>query len=124
MSQIARKTMTPVLSLVVTFTILYFLFLYVERLAAGETTFQVIGPTIVLALSLFVVPLFFTSRRKKQKKALPLPEIEKKKFTFRLIKRVKLNAEFHPTSQITCPYCNNNNPTHTKLCLYCGRKIV
>jgi DNA-directed RNA polymerase subunit RPC12/RpoP len=34
-----------------------------------------------------------------------------------------LNSEFQPSSQVLCPHCNSPNPTFTKLCLYCGRKI-
>lgn len=116
------KTFISLLSLGLTILVLFFLSVNIEKIGSGDRSPQTILATIVLSLTLFILPFFFTRSRTAQPPPVPT-ERDKKNLKIRLIKRINLNRNFTGKSGILCPLCHHLNPAGVRICMNCGSKL-
>ena len=116
------------ISILVTFGLLYDLALGVEKITAGDRSTNTIVILIIECLALFIVPLLFNNRRLIAAASQPLrsepSEKEKEQKRLKIRKRISMRYQKGPKIIKKCPNCGFENPAGAKICFNCGFSFI
>jgi hypothetical protein len=121
------KVSVPVISLVLTFGILYLLIIQIEQFQNGDHSTKVILLIVLEAMALFIIPFFFGRNLKRQKEFKPMKKSSQDENAEKMryfVKNVTLeNLSYTPMLVKICRYCKFENSSSTKICLNCGKRL-
>ncbi|QEE15865.1 zinc ribbon domain-containing protein [Promethearchaeum syntrophicum] len=121
-----RKIFVPILSLLITFLLLYLLFENIKAINEGDHSGNRYLLTISESIALFLIPFIFNpkavnKRINKNKK----PEKPKKSsdMDLKIQRLVKLDGHYTASIIKKCPNCGFVNTKKTKICYNCSYKL-
>ncbi len=120
------RVLIPVISLLITFFILYLLFENISAINEGDHSEKRYLLTVIESISLFIIPFIFNpkavskriNKRNKAKKT-----IEKDILELKIQKLVKLDGHYTPAIIKKCNNCGFINTKKTKVCYNCGYRL-
>lgn len=117
------KLFSSLLSLGITFGILWLLALKIQDYTAGDHSSTTILHISLLAISLLVLPFIFLpqaiKRRQARSKKSPKKPTEAS-LDLKIRKVMNLKGEYSANIIQKCPKCGFENPSHTKKCFNCN----
>jgi hypothetical protein len=119
------QTFLNILSLIITFSLLYSLFLNVEKVTNGDHSSKIIIIVLVECLAVFIIPFLFNPKyfSKRSQKPNPSKDDKEKQYLMKIIKGPKLNVRYSKDIIRKCPKCKFQNPHNTHRCLNCNELI-
>jgi hypothetical protein len=119
----------PIISLIITFGLLYDLVSGVERITGGDRSSGTILRLLFESIMLFIVPFAFNPKyyqSTRKPKVVPQEQIDKDKERkrWRLRKQISFKGHYEPPIIMRCPKCKFENPPKTNVCFNCGEKLV
>lgn len=122
---IARVSI-PIISLLITFFILYLLFENISAINEGDHSEKRYFLTVIESISLFIIPFIFNpkavSKRINKRSKAKQPK-EKDILELKIQKLVKLNGRYTPAIILKCPNCGFVSTKKTKVCYNCSYKL-
>ena len=120
------RVLIPVISLLITFFILYLLFDNISAINEGDHSDKRYILTVIESISLFIIPFIFNpkavskriNKRNKAKKT-----IEKDILELKIQKIVKLDGRYTPAIIKKCPNCGFVNTKKSIICYNCAYKL-
>ena len=121
-----RRTLIPILSLLITFLLLYLLFENIKTINEGDNSGKRYFLTIIESIALFVIPFIFNPKAvKKRLDKKNKANIEQKKdiLDLKIKKLIKLNGHYTPAIILKCPKCGFINVKKSKVCYNCSYRL-
>jgi len=120
------RVLIPVISLLITFFILYLLFENISAINEGDHSDKRYLLTVIESISLFIIPLIFNpkavSKRINKRNKAKQPD-EKNILELKIQKLVKLNGHYTPAIIKKCPNCGFVNTKKSIICFNCAYKL-
>ena len=120
------RVLIPVISLLITFFILYLLFENISAINEGDHSDKRYLLTVIESISLFIIPFIFNpkavSKRINKRKKTKQPE-KKDILELKIQKLVKLNGKYTPGIVKKCPKCGFVNTRNSKVCYNCKYRL-
>ena len=121
-----RKIFVPILSLLITFFLLYLLFENIKAINEGDHSENRYFLIIVESIALFLIPFLFNpkavNKRINRRNRAKLTQ-EKNLLELKIKKLVKLDGHYTPAIVLKCPNCKFVSTKKTKICYNCGYKL-
>ena len=120
------RVLIPVISLLITFFILYLLFENISAINEGDHSEKRYFLTVIESISLFIIPFIFNpkavSKRINKRSKTKQPK-EKDILELKIQKLVKLDGYYTPAIIKKCPNCGFVNTKKTIICYNCSYKL-
>ncbi len=117
---------SSLLSLIVTFLLIWSLLLDIEAFTQGDSSGNRIILTVLKSIGLLIIPFIFNPKAVMKRLGRHQEKIDRRKkdaLDLQIAKMVRFNAKFSPSLVVKCPKCKFDNPTKTKICFNCGHNI-
>ena len=115
-----------ILSLGLTFFLLYSLLENISLLQQGGNGKNLIVIILLESICIFLLPFLLPRQnndRKKSQKQVREERDYDEKLKKKIVSIVKLNSEYKPAIIKKCRFCNFENPAKTEKCLNCGKTL-
>ena len=120
------RILIPVISLLITFFILYQLFENISAINEGDHSEKRYFLTVIESISLFIIPFIFNpkavSKRINKRSKAKQPK-EKDILELKIQKLVKLDGHYTPAIIKKCPNCGFVNTKKSIICYNCAYKL-
>ena len=120
------RVLIPVISLLITFFILYLLFDNISAINGGDHSDMRYILTVIESISLFIIPFIFNPKavsKRINKRNIEKKTIEKDILELKIQKLVKLDGHYTPAIIKKCPNCGFVNTKKSIVCFNCGYKL-
>ena len=123
-----KRVILPLLSLGLTFGILYWLIEIIARISDGIHTTTDLISVLFGCIILFILPFFFRGSRQENTRrstATSIDEIRREKRLRRNFNLFKPSIKVNSTQSIVkkCMHCKFENPAHAKKCMNCFKDL-
>ena len=120
------RILIPILSLLITFLILYLLYENIKAINEGDHSEKRYILTVIESITLFIIPFIFNpkavSKRINKRNKAKKPE-EKDILELKIQKLVKLDGHYTPAIVKKCPKCGFVNTRNSKVCYNCAYRL-
>ncbi len=120
------RVLIPILSLLITFLILYLLYENIKAINEGDHSESRYLMTVIESISLFIIPFIFNPKavsKRINKRSKAKKPVEKDILELKIQKLVKLNGHYTPAIIKKCPNCGFVNTKKTIICYNCAYKL-
>lgn len=120
------RVLIPIISLLITFFILYLLYENIKAINEGEHTVERYSLTIIESISLFIIPFIFNPKavsKRINKRSKAKQPVEKDILELKIQKIVKLDGHYTPSIIKKCPNCGFVNTKKSIICFNCAYKL-
>ena len=120
------RVLIPILSLIITFLILYLLYENIKAINEGNHSEIRYLMTIIESISLFIIPFIFNPKavsKRINKRSKANQPVEKDILELKIQKLVKLDGHYTPAIIKKCPNCGFVNTKNSTICHNCAYKL-
>jgi len=120
------RVLIPVISLLITFFILYQLFENISAINEGDHSEKRYILTVIESISLFIIPFIFNPKavsKRINKRSKAKKSVEKDILELKIQKLVKLDGHYTPAIVKNCPKCGFVNVRNSKVCYNCSYRL-
>jgi hypothetical protein len=120
------RVLIPVISLLITFFILYQLFENISAINEGDHSDKRYILTVIESISLFIIPFIFNPKavsKRINKRSKARKPVEKDILELKIQKLVKLDGHYTPAIIHKCPKCGFINVRNVNICYNCKYEL-